>query len=64
MLERFRTSRAMMDDTDDRVIRDPVKAARRAMLIATGQLPNPREPVEQVAVTVEPDRQHEADENR
>ena len=30
-----------MDDTDDRVIRDPVKAARRAMLIATGQLAQP-----------------------
>lgn len=43
----------MSDIEQHRVMRDPVKAARRAMLIATGQLPNPRETTERVTVTVE-----------
>ena len=32
---------------------DPVKAARRAMLIASGQPPNPVETTERVTVTIE-----------
>lgn len=41
------------DIEQHRVMQDPIKAARRAILIATGQLPNPRETAERVTVTVE-----------
>ncbi len=42
-----------MDDINDGVMRDPVKATHRAMPTATGQLPNPRETTKWVPVDVE-----------